>query len=100
MEDYGVEEAEEIDLMELQVAGQRVCWVGVTRPSGEVYIPGDVHPLGSYKAMQLARVMKVPYVPVSAVYVLFPAEWLRAECLHDPDRLRIIANMVADARGQ
>lgn len=99
-EDYGVDEAEDLDLMELRVAGQQIGWAGITRPGGEVYLSGDLHPYGSFKAMKLAQFAKVPYVAVSAVRVLFPADWLRAECLGDADRLRVIDNAAAFVRGQ
>ena len=98
--DHDVEDAEEVDLMELQVGGKAVGWVGVSRPEGHVYLSGDLHPHGSASAMLVAKLANVPYIAVSAVRVLFPAEWLAAECLGDPDRLRIIRNLVAEARSQ
>lgn len=98
--DHDVEDAEEVDLMELQVGGQAVGWVGVSRPEGHVYLSGDIHPYGSASAMLVAKLQNVPYIAVSAVRVLFPSEWLAAECLGDEDRLRIIRNLVSEARSQ
>ena len=95
-----VEDSEDLDLMEIRAGDVPVGWAGITRPGGEVYLGGDLHPLGSYKALQLASVLHVPYVAVTAVRVLFPAEWLRGECLHDADRLRVIDNMCAVVRRQ
>lgn len=86
--------------MELQVAGRAFGWAGIARGSGLVYLSGDLHPYGSFKAMKLAQVANVPYVAVSAVRVLFPAEWLRAECMADPERVRVIDNAAAFVRGQ
>lgn len=100
MSDYETDEAEEVSWMELQVAGQPVCWVGVTHPDGYVYLNGDLHPLGSATALIKAAKEHVPYVALSAVRVMFPAEWLAAECLHDEDRLRVINNLIAEARRQ
>lgn len=91
---------EDMDLMEIRVADQRATWAGITRPDGHVYLQGDLHPLGSATAMLTAAKANVPYAAVNAVTVLYPAEWLAAECLHDHDRLRVIANLCAFVRGQ
>lgn len=99
-EQHDVDEAEEVDLMEIRAGDQPVGWAGITRPSGHVYLSGDLHPQGSSSAMLVARLQDVPYISVSAVRVLFPAEWLAAECLHDHDRLRVIANLVSWVRSQ
>lgn len=100
MEDYGVEETEGVEIHELKLAatGEKVGAVGIT-DDGHVYLNGDFHPQGSFTALLNARLANVPYVPLSAVYVLFPAEWLIAECLHDADRIRAIHEAVRVARG-
>lgn len=97
---HDVEDAEEVDLMEVRAGEQVVGWVGVSRPEGHVYLGGDLHPYGSASAMLVAKLQNVPYIAVSAVRVLFPAEWLRAECLADADRVRVIDNLVSWARSQ
>ncbi|OXE36636.1 MAG: hypothetical protein CGW95_06600 [Phenylobacterium zucineum] len=99
-EAFDTDEAEDLDLMQICIPGQPVSWAGITRPGGNVYLQGDIHVLGSATALIKAAKEHVPYVPVSAVQVLFPAEWLAAECLHDADRLRVIANLSAFVRGQ
>lgn len=99
-EQSDVDETEDLDLMEIRVGEQRVSWAGITRPGGDVYLQGDIHPLGSATALIKAAKDHVPYVAVSAVQVLYPSEWLRAECLHDMDRLRVIGNLERFVRGQ
>lgn len=93
-----IEESESLQLFEVRVGGVKVQSAGVS-DSGVVYINGDIHPSGSLLAMAAAQRADVPFVSVSAVEVLFPAEWLRGECLHDPDRLRIIDNAMLFVRG-
>lgn len=95
---FDVEDEEELDLHEVRVSDMPMTWVGVSK-SGYVYLLGDIHPLGSATALIKAAKEHVPYVAVSAVRVLYPADWLRGECLHDPDRLRIIGNLERIARG-
>lgn len=97
---FGVDETEELDLMEVRMGEMRVGWAGLARGSGLVYLAGDTHPLGSATALIKAAKERIPYVAVSAVNVLFPADWLRGECLGDPDRLRIIDNLERFVRGQ
>jgi hypothetical protein len=98
--DYGVDESEDLDLIEIRTGETRVGWAGFAKGSGLVYLGGDLHPLGSYTALLKAAKEHVPYVAVSAVNVLFPADWLRGECLGDVDRQRIIGNLEAYVRGQ
>lgn len=98
-----VEDSEDLDLISIQLSditrrnGVEVQTAGISA-SGLVYLRGDIHPMGSYPAMARAAAQQVPYVAVSAVEVLFPAEWLRAECLHDLDRLRVIGEAEALVR--
>lgn len=89
---------EDLHLVELQAPGAAPLHAGVTA-SGMVYLRGDLHPLGSATALLKAARAQVPYAAVSAVNVLFPADWLRGECLHDADRLRVIAAMERVVRG-
>ncbi len=86
-----VEETEDLTIIEIN-GGPAPVYAGVTG-SGEVYLRGDIHPLGSASALLAAAAQHVPYVAITAVQVLFPADWLRGECLHDMDRLRIIGNL-------
>ena len=95
--DYDVDETEGLNLMEFQVNGQGVQWAGVS-DSGTVYLQGDIHPLGSQSALFKAYNEQIPYIAVSAVRVLFPADWLAGECLGDMDRQRIIQKACALAR--
>ena len=90
------EEAEDLNIIEIN-GGPAPVYAGVT-DSGDVYLQGDIHPLGSASALIAAAAQHVPYVAISAVRVLFPADWLRGECLHDTDRLRIIGNVEQMAR--
>lgn len=88
-----VEDSE--DLVILEIKGHRIqpgMHAGISA-SGLVYLPGDIHPLGSASALLTAAKQQVPYVAVSAVQVLFPSDWLKGECAHDLDRLRVIGNM-------
>ena len=96
---FDTEYDEDVSLMEIQVKGQKVATAGVSQ-SGQVFLRGDIHPLGSASALVTAAVHQIPYIEVSAVEVLYPADWLRSECLHDADRLRIINNAEAFVRGQ
>lgn len=90
------EEAEDLNIVEIQ-GGPGPVYAGIT-DGGDVYLQGDIHPLGSASALISAAAQQVPYVAISAVRVLFPADWLRGECLHDLDRLRIISNAEAIVR--
>ena len=93
-----VDESEDLDLFEVRVGEtMTVGTVGVSE-SGMVYVNGDIHPLGSATALIRAAQDGVPYVSVSAVAVLYPADWLRGECLHDADRQRVIAGLERVAR--
>lgn len=87
-----VEDSEDLFLVELQAKGAPPIHAGITK-EGVVFLRGDIHPLGSATALIKAAREHVPYVAVSAVNVIFPSDWLRAECLHDVDRLRVIGNM-------
>lgn len=98
--DFEVDETEDIDLMEIKIGENKVTEAGIARASGIVYLNGDIHPMGSFPCLMLAAKQHVPYVYTSAVSALFPADWLRAECLHDADRLRVISNLESFVRGQ
>ncbi|EJE53145.1 hypothetical protein PMI14_02219 [Acidovorax sp. CF316] len=91
---------EDLHLIELQAPGGLAppLQAGVSA-SGLVYLRGDLHPLGSATALIKAAREHVPYAALGAVNVLFPADWLRGECLHDADRLRVIAAMERLVRG-
>lgn len=95
---HDVEDSEDLILGELMAGDQPVGWYGVGATTGDVYVNGDLHPRGSANAMVEARLTDVPYVPVSAVRVLFPLDWIRAACLHDRDRLMVLANLERFAR--
>lgn len=96
--DYNVDESEEnVDVIEIQHKGHKVGLVGVSE-SGVVYLSGDLHPLGAFPALMTAAKEHVPYISTSAINALFPADWLRAACLHDADRLRVIDNLEKFAR--
>lgn len=96
---FDTDEDEDVNLVEIQVKGQKVATAGVSA-SGIVYLQGEIHPLGSASALVTASVHQIPYIEVSAVEVLYPADWLRAECLGNMDRIRIINNAEAFVRGQ
>ncbi len=96
---FETEDDEDVSLIEIQVKGQKVATAGVSA-SGQVFLQGDIHPHGSASALVTAAVSQVPYIEVSAVEVLFPADWLRSECMGNMDRIRIINNAEAFVRGQ
>lgn len=96
---FDTDEDEDVSLIEIQVQGQKVASAGVSA-SGQVFLNGEIHPHGSASALVTAAVQQVPYIEVSAVEVLYPADWLRAECMGDVDRQRIIDNAEAFVRGQ
>ncbi|MDP4076232.1 hypothetical protein [Acidovorax sp. A1169] len=96
--DYDTDETEDLHFIELQAPGAPTLYAGVTG-SGMVYLRGDLHPLGAATALIKAAREHIPYAAISAVNVLFPADWLRGECLHDGDRLRVIDNMERMVRG-
>lgn len=100
MSDYDYDETEDVDLVEIRMGDNRVGHAGIAKASGMVYVSGEIHPLGAATALIKAAKEHVPYIAVSAVEVLYPADWLRGECLHDPDRLRIINNLERFTRGQ
>lgn len=90
---------EDVSLIEIQVKGQKVATAGVSA-SGTVFLNGEIHPMGSASALVTAAVHQVPYIEVSAVEVLYPADWLRSECMAHPDIRRIIDNAEAFVRGR
>ncbi len=90
---FGVDETEDVDVIEIQMGGSKVGLAGFARASGTVYLNGDIHPHGAFGALMAAAKQDVPYMYTSAVNALFPSEWLSAECLHDVDRLRVIGNL-------
>lgn len=97
--DYDTDESEDVDVIEIQMAGQRVGLAGFARGSGTVYLNGDLHPQGAFAALMCAAKQLVPYMSTSSINALFPSDWLRAECLADPDRLRVISNLEGFVRG-
>lgn len=96
---FDTDEDEDVSLIEIQIKGHKVASAGVSA-SGQVFLNGEIHPHGSASALLTAAIHKVPYIEVSAVEVLYPADWLRAECLGNVDRQRIIDNAEAFVRGQ
>ncbi len=98
MDDYDTDNTEDVDLHEVRVGGAPAMTVGIAPKSGAVYLRGDLHPLGSASALLAAARHGVPYIALSAVEVLYPSDWLKGECLHDADRLRVIANIENYAR--
>lgn len=94
---FETEETEDVQIVGIVMDDRPICDAGITA-SGVVYLRGDIHPLGSEKALALAAVLHVPHIAVNAVSVLFPADWLRGECMADPDRIRIIDNQEALVR--
>lgn len=86
------EDIEDVDVIEIQHGGVKVALAGVSA-SGVVFLSGDIHPLGAFPALMRAAKEHVPYISTGSVNALFPADWLRAACLHDADRLRVIGNM-------
>lgn len=95
--DFDTDETEDVSLHEVRVGGTLVHHIGISE-SGTVYIKGDLHPLGSHSALLKAAAQHVPYIAVSAVEVLYPSDWLRAECAGDMDRQRVITNIENYAR--
>lgn len=95
---HDVEDSEDLILGELHAGDMPVGWYGVGATTGDVYVNGDLHPDGSYIALTQAAKEHVPYVAVSAVRVLFPLDWIRAQCLHDRDRLMVLGNLERFAR--
>lgn len=100
MFDIDNEDTEEVDILELRVSDMPVGLAGIARKSGTVYLNSEIHPLGGFAALMIAAKANVPYISTSAVNALFPSDWLKAECLHDPDRLRLIDNAEAFVRMQ
>lgn len=98
--DIDNENTEEVDIIELQVKGLPVGLAGIARKSGTVYLNSEIHPLGGFAALMIAAKADVPYISTSSVNALFPSDWLKAECLHDPDRLRLLDNAEAFVRSQ
>lgn len=95
-----IEDGEDLDLMDVQVAGKSVSLAGITRRGREVYLDGEIHILGGTIALIKAVKENVPYVAASTASTLFPAAWLKAECEQDADRLRIINNLERFVRTQ
>lgn len=96
--DFDSDEEEGLALFDLKVGENTVGTYGVGEKSGDIYVSGELHPLGAYSALLQAAKEHVPYVAVSAVHVLYPLDWLRAECMHDQDRLRVFNNLEREIR--
>jgi hypothetical protein len=97
--DFETEESrEDVELHEVRAGDAPAMTIGVAQQTRHIFIRGDLHPLGSATALLTAAAQHVPYIQLNAVNVLFPLEWLRGECQHDMDRLRIIANIEAFVR--
>lgn len=86
-------EEEDVTLTEISIGQSPAMTVGVGDKSGDIYVRGDLHPLGSASALLTAAALHIPYISLSAVEVLYPLDWLRAECAHDRDRLRVLTNL-------
>jgi hypothetical protein len=95
--DFDTEETEDLQFHEVRVGDYPATTVGVSE-SGVIFLRGDLHPLGAFAALMKAAQQHIPYASNGAISALFPADWLKAECLHDLDRLRAIDNLVAYAR--
>ena len=95
MNSYDQTESEEdVELTEVRAGPLAPAMtIGVGSQSGDIFVRGDLHPLGSASALLTAAAQHVPYIAISAVEVLFPLDWLKGECLHDPDRMRILFNL-------
>lgn len=89
---------EDVDLIEVRAGDAPAMTIGIACETGTVFIKGDLHPLGSATALLTAAAQHVPYIALSAVEVLYPSDWLRAECMGDMDRQRIITNIENYAR--
>ena len=87
------ESEEEVTLHEVRAGDAPAMTIGVGDQTGDIFIKGDIHPLGSASALLTAAAQHVPYIALSAVEVLYPLDWLKAECLHDADRLRVLFNL-------
>ena len=83
---------EDVYLFEIQHEGAEVGLAGVS-DSGVVYLSGDLHVNGRFAALLAAPKAQVSYIATPSGEVLFPAEWLRCQCLHDVDRLHVIDNL-------
>ena len=100
MSDFEVDESEEVvQMFELRVGDMPAALVGIGLQTKDVYVSGDLHPVGAFSALMLAAKEHVPYISTSAVNALFPIDWIRGACLHDMDRLRILENLERIARG-
>lgn len=84
---------EEVDVVNVMIGENKVGTAGICRESGTVYLGGDLHPLGSFAAIMKAYKEDIPYISTGAVNAMFPSDWLRGECLADPERLRVIGNL-------
>lgn len=92
------ESEEEVDLLEIRAGDSPAMTIGIGRDTGNLFLRGDLHPLGSATALITAAAQHVPYIAVSAVEVLYPSDWLRGECAGNIDRQRIITNLENYAR--
>lgn len=99
MNQYDQTEAEEdVDLTEVRAGDAPAMTIGVGAQTGDIFVRGDLHPLGSATALLTAAAQHIPYIALSAVEVLFPLDWLKGECLHDVDRLRVLVNIESFVR--
>jgi len=96
--EFGFDDVEDIALFGLKTdLGEAP--VGVTT-GGDVFVSAELHPLGAAKALALCDVLHIPFVNYNAVTVLVPADWIKAEALHDSDRQRVLENIEALVRGR
>ena len=93
------ESEEDVELTEVRAGPLAPAMtIGVGDQTGDIYVRGDLHPLGSATALLTAARERVPYIALSAVEVLFPLDWLKGECAHDADRLRVLFNIESHVR--
>jgi hypothetical protein len=98
MNEFDSDESEDVTLTEVLADGIPSMTVGVGDETGLIYVKGDIHPLGSASALLTAAAQHVPYIALTAVNVLFPLDWLKGECAHDADRMRVLFNLERHVR--
>lgn len=91
-------EEEDVTLTEVSMGQAPAMTIGVGDKSGDIYVKGDLHPLGSASALLTAAARHIPYIALTAVEVLYPLDWLKGECAHDPDRQRVLRNIESYVR--
>lgn len=102
MSDFDTEETEDVEVITMKMEGTppgETFRVGFAPKSRNIFLEGNLHPLGAASALLQAAKEDVPYISLGAVSALFPEMWLRQACQGDTYRQSVITGICKALRG-